>query len=206
MYNLQDHLSSHLWVQAPPPCLCRTCALGESCDRADQLLMLASSPRLASLPRHLVLPPSILTSPPFLAALPPRLATFLHPVANSPHHLFLPHWHLASPHNLALPPCILASVPSLAASPYRHARPPPVSAQWRSLGRRQRGFYPCGGDGGSGGAAAQRRLFVEALNCDLTDCTFSASNYSPVEARFYIPAPISRGDGRRLMDGVDPGC
>lgn len=182
------------------------CLATFSCHLASAPHFAASSCRLASSPHHLSFPSCHLASPPSLAALHPHLATFLRPVANSPRHLFLPHCHLASPHNLDLLPCILASALSLAAFPHRRARPPPVSARRRSLGRRQLGFYPCGGDGSGGGAAAQRRLFVEALNCDLTDCTFSASDYSPAEARFYIPAPISRGDGRRLMDGVDPGC
>lgn len=81
---------------------------------------------------------------------------------------------------------------------------PPVSTRPRSLRRRQAGFYRRRGGGGGGGAAARRRV-CEALNSDPADCTFSDSDYSPAETRFYIPAPISRGDGRRLMDGVDPG-
>lgn len=51
----------------------------------------------------------------------------------------------------------------------------------------------------------RRRLFVRALNSDRADCTFSGSDDSPAETGFSIAAPIRRGEGRRLMDGGDPG-
>ena len=43
------------------------------------------------------------------------------------------------------------------------------------------------------GSVKRLRVFVEALTSDPAVCTFSGSDYSPAEMRFYIPAPVRRG-------------